>query len=65
MDNAFMLQNPAKHIGTSGASVPPVTITSAYPFWIIRKLSPMALVPEAHAVTTVLIGPLSPRSMDT
>src|SRR5690606_5470096 len=63
VDRARMAQNPAKASGTKAASVPPVIMTSASPNWRIRKASPMALAPEAQAVTRVVLGPRNPNWM--
>jgi len=48
---ARMATNPAKQRGVMAASVPPVTHTSAMPFWRKKKASPMVCVPEAQAET--------------
>ena len=45
------------------ASVPPATITSASPRRITSAASPMACVPAAQAVVTVLEWPSSPSWM--
>jgi len=39
--SARMATKPAKHKGVIAASVPPVTQTSAMPFWRKKKASPM------------------------
>ncbi len=49
----------------TGDSVPPATITSASPSAIRRAASPMACAPVEQAVTTALLGPFSPNSIDT
>jgi hypothetical protein len=46
-----MATKPAKQSGVIAASVPPVTQTSAIPFWRKKKASPMVWVPEAQAET--------------
>lgn len=51
------LQNPAHAKGEIEASVPPQTITSACPFLIIEKASPIAWAPVVHAVETEWFGP--------
>ena len=51
-DRARMLRKPARPSGVTAASVPPVTITSASPYWIARRASPMALAALAQAVAT-------------
>ena len=50
-------QKPLMPIGVTAASVPPVTITSASPYWMALKDSPMALVVLAQAVATAALGP--------
>ena len=52
-------------MGVMLASVPPATITSASPYWMARKASPMEWVPVAQAVTTLMHLPLSPNWMAT
>ena len=47
-------------MGVTAASLPPVIITSASSYWMVRKASPMALVALAQAVTTAALGPRSP-----
>ena len=46
-----MLANPPIDIGVMAASVPPVIITSASPYWMMRKASPMACADVAQADT--------------
>ena len=41
-DNAFMLAKPPIAIGVTVASAPPVIMTSASPYWMVRYASPIA-----------------------
>src|SRR5919206_452239 len=47
-ESAFMLANPPIAIGVTVASAPPVITTSASPYWIVRKASPIACALVAH-----------------
>ena len=60
---AFITPSPPIEIGTIEASAPPESITSASPRRITATASPIALVPEAQAVTTARLGPRKPISM--
>jgi len=62
-DKASMMLKPATATSTMPASEPPASITSAAPRRIISAASPMALVPEAHAVTMLMLGPRAPSRM--
>lgn len=53
----FHLQNPAMDKPSILDSVPPATITSASPNWIILVASPMEWAPVAQAVTAAWFGP--------
>ena len=46
-----MLAKPPIAIGVTVASAPPVIITSASPYWMVRKASPIACALVAHADT--------------
>lgn len=52
VESAVNAVKPATPTGQILASVPPASITSASPHWILRYASPMECVPVAHAVTT-------------
>jgi hypothetical protein len=60
VDMARQAMKPAMPTGTTLASAPPATITSASPYLISRQASPMACAPVAQAVTTAWFGPLKP-----
>ena len=62
---ARQAMKPAMPTGTTEASAPPATITSASPYLMIRQASPMAWAPVAQAVTTAWFGPLKPWRIDT
>ena len=47
-------------MGVRAASLPPVTITSASPYWIARSAEPIELAALAQAVATAKFGPLMP-----
>ena len=53
--------NPAIPSGVMQLSVPPATITSASPYWMVRKASPMAFVPDAQAVLIFKLFPFNPN----
>src|SRR5579884_4025293 len=63
--SAFMVQKPARLRGVTAASVPPQIMARASPRWMMRKASPMAWPPVAHADTTEKFGPRAPTSMLT
>ncbi len=63
-DSARAWMNPARPIGVMPASDPPVSITSAWSYWIVRRASPIACAPLAQAVEMAVFGPLSPNSME-
>ena len=65
VERARMDAKPPTEMGLTGASAPPVIITSASPNWMMRKASPIAFAPEAHAVTVEFVGPLAPKRMLT
>jgi hypothetical protein len=52
-----MLMNPATPTSVIAASDPPVITASEYPCLISLTASPIALDPEAHAVTAGIAGP--------
>ena len=60
VESAVNAVKPATPTGQILASVPPASITSASPHWILRYASPMECVPVAHAVTTFRLFPFSP-----
>ena len=60
-----MAANPAIGVFATAASVPPANITSASPYWMVLVARPMALLPEAQAVTSASTGPMRPKLMDT
>ena len=47
------------------ASLPPVMTTSHRCASNRSRARPMAVVPEAHAVATTMLGPVAPHSMDS
>ena len=49
------------HRPTSAASVPPATIASTSPRWIIRAASPIECAPVEHADAIEKPGPCRPR----
>ena len=51
-DRALRAQKPASPRGVTVASVPPVRITSASPYWIVLNANPMAWDAEAQAEAT-------------
>jgi hypothetical protein len=55
-----MAQNPATPNGVMGASAPPAIMMSASPREMILKESPMACVPDEHAVAVAELGPRAP-----
>ena len=59
-----MAANPAIGVFATAASVPPANMTSASPYWIILVALPIALLPEAHAVTSASTGPIRPNVME-
>ena len=52
---------PPRPIGVMPASEPPVTMTSAWSYWMVRMASPMAWAAEAQAVETAVFGPRQPE----
>jgi hypothetical protein len=60
--SARIASQPFKTANASGASEPPAIITSARPARIISAASPIAWVPEAHAVETQSVGPCAPSA---
>src|SRR3990167_11028391 len=64
-DKALSEQKPPTPKWVIELSVPPASIISASPYWIIRKASPMAFEPEAQAVVTQEFGPFRPKSIET
>jgi hypothetical protein len=65
VDSARQAAKPASDRRLIGDSVPPATMTSASPSAISRAASPIACDPVEQAVTTALLGPLSPCAIDT
>ena len=51
VDSAVMFAKPPIAIGVTVASEPPVMMTSASPYWIMRNASPIACALVAHAET--------------
>ena len=51
--------------GVTAPSLPPATITSASPRWIMWNAAPMAWLPVAHAVAVAMFAPLRPKRMLT
>ena len=47
------------------ASLPPVIITSAWPYCTSLKASPMAFAAEAQAVAIAELGPRRPQRIET
>ena len=60
-----MAANPAIGVFATAASVPPANMTSASPYWMVLVARPMALFPEAQAVTSASTGPMRPKLMET
>ena len=58
VDRARIAANPPRPMWVIAASLPPVIMMSARPFWISLNASPMALAAEAQAVATAEFGPL-------
>ena len=56
-DSAFMFAKPPIAIGVTVASEPPVIMTSASPYWIVRNASPIACALVAQAETSRSSGP--------
>jgi len=48
----------------NGASLPPVTASSAAPLRIIQYACPIACAAEEHAVEIVKLGPVMPNSIE-
>ena len=57
VESARMALNDAMPTSHSDASVPPASMTSASPCWIILDASPSVMVEAAQAVVTVVFGP--------
>ena len=51
-ESARSAQKPPSPIGEMAASEPPLSTTSASPYWIVRRARPIAWLPDAHAETT-------------
>ena len=51
VERAFMLEKPASKNGCMPASLPPASMMSEYPWAMLKKASPMALLAEAQAET--------------
>jgi hypothetical protein len=60
-----MLPRAAKAIGSSGASDPPASTTSHSPERMSRSASWNAMIPDAHAATCVITGPVRRYRIDT
>ena len=60
-----MAANPPMPIRQMVASVPPHSMASASPRWIIRKESPMACALVVHAVAVAELGPFAPTRIET
>eukprot|EP00967_Tisochrysis_lutea_P065129 scaffold84591_cov28-Tisochrysis_lutea.AAC.1 len=58
-------EKPATASGSTHASEPPATTTSASPDRIMRSPSASACAPVAHAVAGAADGPFSPARIDT
>ena len=58
-----MFANPERDRYVSAASAPPVTMTSASPYWIVRREEPIEWLAEAQAEATPQLGPPSPNAM--
>ena len=65
VERARIAANPPRPIRVIAASLPPVTITSAWPSWMCLKASPMALLAEAQAVATAELTPFRPHRIET
>ena len=59
VESALQAEKPAMPIRLIVASQPPATMTSASPSAIRRDASPIAWVPDEHAVTQAWLGPRS------
>ena len=57
VDRARADTKPPRPIGVVTASVPPVIMTSAVPYWMVRIASPTALAADAQAVETAVLTP--------
>ena len=64
-DSARMAANPPMPMGVTAASVPPQIITSASPYWMMRKESPIECALVVQAVAVAEFGPLAPVRMET
>ena len=64
-ESAVSAAKPATPVGQMQLSVPPASITSASPAWMLRYASPMEWVPVAQAVTTFRLFPFKPYAIDT
>ena len=60
-----MFWKPARPIGVSAASLPPVSITSASPYWMARSALPIELEALAQAVAAAMLTPLAPNIVET
>ena len=60
-----MAAKPARPMRVTAASLPPVIITSASPYWMVRKALPMELAALAQAVTMHSLGPRRPHWIET
>ena len=61
VERARIEANPPRPMWVIAASLPPVIITSAWPYWMSLKASPMALAAEAQAVAIAEFGPRRPQ----
>ncbi len=64
-ESARIASKPAIPTCVIGASVPPANITSARPTRISSIASPIAMFDAAHAVHSLISGPLVPSSIET
>src|SRR6185436_13959681 len=58
-----ILAKPASDRYVRAASLPPVSIRSASPYWMVRSAVPIAWFAEAHAEATPQLGPPRPNAM--
>src|SRR3954463_16411032 len=65
VDVALITSKQTSVIGEIGASLPPVTTTSAVPSWISSAAYPTASMPDVHPVEITAAGPSAPVSVAT
>src|SRR5689334_2338063 len=63
VERAPMLAKPASERYVRAASLPPASIRSASPYWIVRSAVPIAWFADAQADATLQLGPPRPKAM--